>query len=357
MDSKDFLHQLLLTPSPTGSEQRIQRVVRERMKRYADSIDTDLHGNVIMAINPTAERRIMLAGHCDQIGLMVRHISSEGFLFVSALGGVDVGALHASRVTVHGEKGPIHGVIGRKAIHLQSAEERDRTKNDIEKIWIDIGARSRREAEKLVKIGDTATFELRVLDLANNLFASPGLDDKVGLFVVLEAFRICSTKGRSLKASSVGLFAVSTVQEELGLRGSATSTFGVHPTVGIAVDVTHATDNPTNENSKAIPCLLGAGPAISSGPNINPVVESMLKAAAKKTRSPFQLAPTTRPLGNDANSMQLSRGGVATAALGIPNRYMHTPVEVCSYKDLEWATKILSQFVASITPKTDFRPL
>jgi len=357
MDSKDFLHQLLLTPSPTGSEQHIQRLVRERMKRYADSIDTDLHGNVIMALNPQAERRIMIAGHCDQIGLMVRHISSDGFLFVSALGGVDVGALHASRVTVHGEKGPIPGVIGRKAIHLQSAEERDRTKNDIEKIWIDIGARSRREAEKLVKIGDTATYELKILDLANNLFASPGLDDKVGLFVVLEAFRICSTKKRSLKGSSVGLFAVSTVQEELGLRGSATSTFGIHPTVGIAVDVTHGTDNPTNENGKAIPCLLGAGPTISSGPNINPVVGAMLKAAAKKTRSPFQPAPTTRPLGNDANSMQLSRGGVATAALGIPNRYMHTPVEVCSYKDLESAIKILSQFVTSITPKTDFRPL
>lgn len=357
MDSKDFLHQLLLTPSPTGSEQPIQRLVRERMKRYADSIDTDLHGNVVMAINPTAERRIMIAGHCDQIGLMVRHISSEGFLFVSALGGVDVGVLHASKVTVHGERGPISGIIGRKPIHLQSAEERDRTKNDIEKIWIDIGARSRREAEKLVTIGDTVTFELRVLELGNNLFASPGLDDKVGLFVALETFRICSTKKRSLKGSSVGLFTVSTVQEELGLRGSATSTFGVHPLVGIAVDVTHATDNPSNENSKAVQCLLGAGPTISSGPNINPVVGSMLKAAAKKTRSPFQLAPSTRPLGNDANSMQLSRGGVATAALGIPNRYMHTPVEVCSYKDIEWATNILSHFVTSITPKTDFRPL
>jgi len=357
MDSKEFLHQLLMTPSPTGAEQRIQRVVRENMKRYADTIDTDLHGNVIVAINPKAERRIMLAGHCDQIALMIRHISSEGFLYVSALGGVDVGALHAAKVTVHTESGPVPGIIGRKPIHAQSADERDKTKNDIEKIWIDIGARNKREAEKRVQIGDTATFELGVLDLGNNLFSGPGLDDKVGLFVAMEALRVCSTKKRALKNSSVGLFAVSTVQEEIGLRGATTSAYGVDPVVGIAIDVTHASDNPGNENTKATPCLLGAGPTIASGPNINPVVEKMLKAAAKKSRSPFQIAPSTRPLGNDANSIQTSRAGVAAAAIGIPNRYMHTQVEVCSYKDLEWATKIISQFVLSITPKTDFRPL
>jgi putative aminopeptidase FrvX len=357
MESKEFLHTLLLTPSPTGAEQRIQRVVRERMKQYADSIETDLHGNVIVAINPTAERRIMLAGHCDQIALMVRFISTEGYLYVSALGGIDVGALHASKVTVHSEDGPIPGVIGRKPIHVQSAEERDKTKNDIEKIWIDIGARSKREAEKRVKLGDTVTFELGILELGNNLIASPGLDDKVGLFVALETLRTCASKNRALKNSSVGLFSVSTVQEEIGLRGATTSAYGVDPVVGIAIDVTNATDNPGNENTKATPCILGAGPTISSGPNINPVVEKMLKAAAKKTRSPFQIAPSTRPLGNDANSIQTSRAGVAAAAIGIPNRYMHTPVEVCSYKDLEWAIKILSQFVLSITPKTDFRPL
>ncbi len=357
MESKEFLHKLLLTPSPTGAEQFIQRVVREKMKRTADSIDTDLHGNVIVAINPGAERRIMIAGHCDQIALMVRFISAEGYLYVSALGGIDVGALHASQVTVHSENGPIPGIIGRKPIHAQSTEERDKTKNDIEKIWVDIGARSKREAEKRVKLGDTITFKLEVLELGNNLFSGPGLDDKVGLFVALETLKLCSANKRALKNSSVGLFAVSTVQEEIGLRGATTSAYGIDPTVGIAVDVTHATDNPGNENTKATPCILGGGPTISSGPNINPVVEQMLKAAAKKTRSPFQISPSTRPLGNDANSIQTARAGVAAAAIGIPNRYMHTPVEVCSYKDIDWATKILAQFVLSITPKTDFRPL
>lgn len=357
MDSKDFLHQLLLTPSPTGAEQPVQRIVRERMKRFADTVDTDLHGNVIMAINPNAERRIMLAGHCDQIGLMVRHISNDGFLYVSALGGIDVGALHATKVTIHTENGPIKGIIGRKPVHMQSSDERDKTKNDIEKIWIDIGARGKREAEKSVKLGDVITFDLGVTELGNNLFASPGLDDKVGLFVAIETLRLCSLKKRNLKNNSIGVFAVSTVQEEIGLRGSTTSAFGVNPTVGIAIDVTHSSDNPANENPKMTPCLLGAGPTISKGPNVNPVVESMLKAAAKKCRAPFQISPSTRPLGNDANSIQTTRGGVATGAIGIPNRYMHTPVEVCSYKDLDYAIKILVQFINSITPKSDFRPL
>ena len=351
MESKDFLHKLLETPSPTGAEQQVQRLVRDRMKKYADLIETDLHGNVIAAVNPKASRKIMLAGHCDQIALMIRHISSDGFLYVSALGGVDIGVLHGARVMVHGRK-MVVGIVGRKPIHAQSSEERDRTKNDIDKIWIDIGAKNRKEAEKVVAIGDTITFQLSVLELGNNLICCPGLDDKVGLFVAMETLRLCASK-----KLHVGLYAVSTVQEEVGLRGATTSAYSIHPEVGIAIDVTHASDNPGNENTKATPCVLGSGPTIPSGPNINPVVEKMLKEAAKKTRSPFQLAPSTRPLGNDANSIQIARGGVAAAALGIPNRYMHTQVEVCSYKDIESAIKILTHFVTSITAKTDFRPL
>lgn len=352
MDSKDFLHKLLTTPSPTGYEQPVQRLVRERMKQHADMIETDLHGNVIVALNPKAERKVMLAGHCDQIGLMVRHITSEGFVYVSTLGGMDIGVLHGARITIHSEKGPVEGIVGRKPIHAQSADERDKTKNDIEKIWLDIGAKNKKEAEKLVSIGDCATFKLGVLELGNGLICSPGLDDKVGLFVAMETLRVCARR-----KLNVGLYAVSTVQEEVGLRGAATSAFGISPDVGIAIDVTHATDNPGHENSKAAPCKLGAGPTITSGPNTNPVVGKLLREAAKRTKTPFQPAPSPRPLGNDANSIQVSGRGVATASIGIPNRYMHTQVEVCSYKDLEGAIKILAGFVQAITAKTDFRPM
>jgi endoglucanase len=351
MDSKDFLHQLLRTPSPSGYEQPVQRLVRDRMKEYADLVETDLHGNVIVALNPDAERKVMLAGHCDQIALMVRHISAEGFLYVSAIGGIDVGVLHGTRVTVHTAKGPLAGVIGRKPLHHQSSEERERPKNDIEKIWIDIGAKNKREAERKVALGDTATFHLDVLELGNNLVSAPGLDDKVGLFVALETVRACV--GKKL---SVGLYAVSTVQEELGLRGATTSAYAINPEVGIAIDVIHASDNPGNENTRAVPCKLGAGPTISRGPNTNPVVEGLLHEAARRTKTPYQVSPFARPLGNDANSIQIARGGVAAAGIGIPNRYMHTQAEVCSYKDIEGAVKVLASFVTNITAKSDFRP-
>lgn len=350
-ESRAFLDQLLTTPSPTGFEERIQALVRKRMTPFADTIESDLHGNLIVAINPDAEKRVMLAGHCDQIGFMITHISNEGFLYVSPLGGIDVGVLYGAQVTIHGEKGPVEGIFGRKPIHQQSAEERASMKLDISKVWIDIGAKNKKEAEKLVNIGDSATFKLGVMQLGSDFICAPGLDDRVGLFIVMEALRLC--KNSKL---NVGLFSVSTVQEEVGLRGASTAAYTVNPEVGIAVDVTHASDNPASEGAKGVPCKLGAGPAICRGPNINPVVERLLVASAKKAKIPYQPAPSSRLLGNDANAMQVVRGGIAAGSIGVPNRYMHTQVEVCSLKDLENCAKLLAQFVKSITTKTDFRP-
>lgn len=350
-ESKKFLFDLLTTPSPTGYEQKIQRVIRKRMAQHASKIESDLHGNLFVEINPTAKRKVMLAGHCDQIGLMVKHISKEGFLYLAALGGIDVGVLPGARVLVHAHSGPISGVIGRKPIHLQTAEERGKGASDIEKIWVDVGAKNKKEIEKKIEIGDPVTFELGVQELSNDLISSPGLDDKAGVFIVMEALRLCA------KAKlSVGLVSVSTVQEEVGLRGARTAAFTVDPEVGIAVDVTHASDNPGQDNTKSVPCNLGAGPCVSRGPNTNPVVEKMLIASAKKFKIPYQIAPSAGILANDANAIQVSRGGVAAASIGVPNRYMHTQSEVCSLKDLENSAKLLAEFIKSINSKTDFRP-
>lgn len=350
-ESKAFLHKLLTAPSPTGFEQPVQRIVREHMKRHADTIETDLHGNVIVGINTKASRRVMLAGHCDQIGFMVKHISKEGFVYVGALGGIDAGVLHGAHVTIHGSSGAVDGVFGRKPIHMQTGEERDRMKLDLEKMWIDIGASSQKEAEKKIQIGDPVTFKLGVTELGKELVCSPGLDDKVGLFIAMEALKLCAKS-----KLDVALYAVSTVQEEVGLRGAKTAAYAIDPEVGIAIDVTFASDNPGNENSKAVPCKLGGGPCISRGPNINPVVEKMLLASAKKAKIPVQAAPSAKLLGNDANSIQVSKRGVATGSIGIPNRYMHTQSEICHYKDLENSAKLLAQFTKDITKKTDFTP-
>ncbi len=350
-ESKEFLYKLLTTASPTGFETGIQRVVKRRMQKYADSVETDVHGNLMVGINLKAERKVMLAGHCDQIGLMVTYVTDEGYLSVSALGGIDAGVLPGSLVTVHTEKGDLNGIVGRKPIHLQSPEERGKGVTEVNKAWVDIGAKNKKEAEKLVRIGDPVTFKLGVTELKNDLIVSPGLDDKAGLFVVMEALRLCSRQ--KLK---VALYAVSTVQEEVGLRGARTAAYGISPDVGIGVDVTFADDNPGKGSIKGVPIKLGGGPVITRGPNINPIVEKMLIEAAKRSKMKYQLEPSPAMLGNDTNAMQITRSGVATASVEIPNRYMHSQVEVCSLSDLENAAKLLAAFVQNITPRTDFRP-
>lgn len=352
MIERDFLFQMLETPSPSGFEQPLQRLVRNRIGKYADSVETDLHGNVIVGLNTKAARRVMICGHADQIGLMIKHISNEGFLYVMAIGGIDVAVLHGAKVAVHGKGGAIPGVIGRKPIHKQNGEERDKTKHEIEKIFIDIGASSKKEAEKIVSVGDPVTFELSPVLLKNDLITCPGLDNKVGVFVAMETLRLCA------KAKlDVALYAVSTVQEELGLRGATTSAYSVDPEVAIAIDVTHSTDSPAFDGSKDPCCKLGGGPGLYRGPSINPIVADLLEQSAKSSKVAFQTLPAARPVGNDSSSIQLSRGGVATGSVGIPNRYMHSSAEVVSLKDVEGAIRLLVKFITSITKKSDFRPL
>jgi tetrahedral aminopeptidase len=356
-ESRDFLQELLLTPSPSGFEQKIQKKIKKRMSRFADEISIDVHGNLIAAFNPDAKIRVMLAGHCDQIGMMVHHIDDQGYLYVNQIGGIDPVVLPGSPVTIHAEDGPIEGVVGHKPVHLTSASERGKPV-DFSKVWIDIGAKNGVEARKKVSNGDSITFKLHVTKLGDTLIASPGCDNKVGAFVVMEALRLVAgkIKGKDKKKFPVGIFSVSTVQEEIGLRGAQTSAYGINPHVGIAVDVTHATDNP-GADAKSIGVMkLGHGPGIARGPNINPVLENILRATSKKKRIPIQLYAAPRGTGTDANAIQVTRSGVAAALVSIPNRYMHTSVEVVDLKDLESTSKLIAETVLSFTSRTDFTP-
>ncbi len=349
-DAYEFLKEIQETPSPSGYEQPVQRIVRRRMKSCADKIETDVHGNVIVALNPEGSPRVMLAGHCDQIGLMVRYIDDNGFLFFGAIGGIDPSVVPGSRVVVHTRHGPVDGVIGRKPIHVLKPEERG-AKIELREMWIDIGAKNRKEAQEVVNIGDPVTFRLEMIRLANDLVTSPAFDNKCGTFVVMEALRLCSTK-----KLNCALFAVSTVQEEVGLRGARTSCYGVDPQAGIAVDVTHATDYPDIDKRVNGEIKLGGGPAISTGPNINPPLEQLIVSTAKARRIDIQMEAAPGGTGTDANAMQLSRAGVATALVSIPNRYMHTQVEVISLSDLESAARLIAETVARINRRTQFIP-
>ena len=349
-ESYDFLKALQETPSPSGFEQPVQRIVRKRMKPFAGSIETDVHGNVIVGLNPKGSPRVMLAGHCDQIGLMVNYIDDNGYIFVLAIGGLDPSVLPGSRVVVHSKNGPIDAVIGRKPVHVLKPEERG-AKLELRELWVDIGAKNKKETEQVVSIGDPITFRLEMIHLGNDLVTSPAFDNKCGTFVVMEALRLCS-----IKRIKCALFAVSTVQEEVGLRGARTSCYGVDPQVGIAVDVTHATDYPDIDKRINGDIKIGSGPTISTGANINPPLEALLVKTAKARKIPFQMEAAPGGTGTDANAIQLSRSGVATALVSIPNRYMHTPVEVVSLGDLEAAAKLIAETVAAIDGKSKFIP-
>jgi endoglucanase len=345
-----FLKNLLLTPSPSGYERPVQDVVRAWANMYADEVRTDRHGNVIAVRNSGGQPRIMLAGHCDQIGLMVQHIDDNGFLYVQPIGGWDMQILLGQHLTVWAKNGPLAGVVSRRAPHLLTSEERNKVPLFTD-IWVDIGARDCKEAEEAVTHGDPVTVALAYRDLRNGLATSPAMDDKVGVWTVMEALRLLES--RPLQAA---VYCVSTVQEEVGLRGAATSAYGIHPTVGIAVDVCHATDTPGNDKKQLGETRLGAGPALFRGPNINPRVLERLEDAARAHEIAVQVRGTPRATGTDANVMQISRDGVATGLVGIPNRYMHSPVEVVSLEDLDRAARLLAEFCAAVTPQMDWTP-
>jgi putative aminopeptidase FrvX len=346
----DFFKRLLATPSPSGYEEPIQRVVREYVASFADSVTTDLHGNVIAAKNPAAPLRVMFAGHCDQIGMLVSHVNDAGFLYAQTIGGWDAQQLIGQRMTVWTSNGPVPAVISRKPIHLLSDEERKQVVK-LDDLWLDIGAKSKEEALGVVRIGDPITLQLGYQEMRNNLANSPAMDNKAGLWVCIEALRRASQQ--SLQC---GVFAVSTVQEEIGLRGARTAAFSVDPHIGIAVDVTHATDCPTIDKRQQGDIALGGGPVVFRGPNMNPRVVDRLLTAAQQREIGYQLAASGKAQPNDSNVLQTNRGGVATGLISIPNRYMHSAVEVISLDDIDRAADLLATFVVGLTPSDDFTP-
>jgi endoglucanase len=349
--SLDFLKALLECPSPSGYESRIQGVVRAFAEGFADEVETDVHGNVRVGKNLDAELRVMLAGHCDQIGMLVSHIDEEGFVYAQTIGGWDPQQLIGQRMVIWADNGPLDAVISRKPIHLLTDSERKQVVQ-LHDMWLDIGAKDRAEAASLINVGDPVTLRLGFQLMRNNLANSPGMDNKTGVWVVMEALRRAS-KG----TLNCAVFAVSTVQEEIGLRGAKTAAYSIDPDVGIAVDVTHATDCPSIDKRQQGDIALGKGPVIFRGPNINPVVADRLRQTGKATDTPFQLSAIGRATPNDANPLQVSRAGVATGLLSIPNRYMHSAVETISLDDLDNAAQLLADFLGGLEQNEDFRPL
>lgn len=350
-ESVNFLKKLIETPSPSGFEAPAQKIFKEYVKKHADEIKTDVMGNVVGVLNPRGKIKVMLSGHIDEIGFMVRYVDDNGFVYFSTIGGVDPGVIAGQRLHIHGKNGPVLAVVGKTAIHLLDEEQRKKIMK-IHEFWLDIGAKNKKEALQKISIGDPVTFAFTYQQLGKDLVVSRSFDDKAGSFVVAEVIR--ALKGKKIKAAVYG---ASSVQEELGRRGVKPCAYSIDAQVGIAIDVTHATDYPDANKKKTGDIKMGAGPAISRGANINHKVFDLLLHAAQKGKIPHQVEGAPADSGTDATMMQLIRSGMATGLVSIPNRYMHTPSEVISLQDLENTVKLIAAFIEKLDDKTNFNPI
>ncbi len=347
---KIFFRELVEAPSPSGFEEPAQEVYRKFVKKYSDEVKTDVHGNVIALRKGKGKLKLMVSGHADEIGFMVNFIDSDGFIYFRPIGGVDPSVLSGLKVDIYTSKGKVRGVIGRKAIHMMEKEEKSKTPK-LKDLWIDIGAKDKKQAESIVSVGDPITFQLGMEEMRNDLVLTKATDNKAGVFATGALLKYLEKE-----KISVNLFCVSSVQEELGLRGARTSAFGIAPDLGLAFDVTIATDHPTTEKKKYGDISLNKGPVIARGANINSVVFDMLIETGKKNNIDYQIEAAPRATGTDANAMQLNRSGVATGLISFPNRYMHTPIEIVSLADIENAVKLAGEFVKKLNDKIDFTP-
>ncbi|MSU70698.1 MAG: M42 family peptidase [Opitutaceae bacterium] len=339
-----FLAELLHARSPSGYEGEAQAVFDRHVKPAADTYTKDALGNRLAMVNPSGDPVLMLAGHMDELGLIITYVNQDGFIYFDTIGGHDLGVISGRRVLIQAANGLVRGVTGKRAIHLMDEEDRKKVPKKHE-IWIDIGARSKKEALTRIAIGDVATYDHELELIHGSIGTARAFDNKVGAYIVGETLIRLAPGKKRLVAKVVG---VATSQEEVGVRGATTAGYAVNPHIAIAVDVGHATDHPDCDNRKYGETKLGGGPILCRGANINPRVFDRLLKAAKKLKIPHQLEADPRPTGTDARALQIGRGGVATGLISVPLRYMHTPSEVVDLQDVERCVQLLVEFATGL---------
>ncbi len=342
-----FFTELLEVPSPSGFEAPAQKIVRKYLSASADDISSDLNGNLIAYKKGSGKLKVMLVGHADEIGFMVNYIDENGYIYVKTLGGFDVNLLPGLRVDLHHEAKIVRGIMGKKAVHMMRGAE-DPPKLKIEDVWIDIGAKDKEDAQKRVSIGDIITYSSQVEMLSDDLIVTKATDNKAGVYVAAAVMNELAKK--KIKAN---LYAVSSVGEETTMKGARTSAYRIEPDIAIAIDVTFTSDIPGADKRIFGDVALGKGPTISLGAALHPAVNKRLQDLAAKHKIPVQIEISPGGTGTDADAIHGLRTGSATAVIGIPNRYMHSPNEVISLTDLDNAVKLLTEFVKSLDDKFD----
>lgn len=344
-----FLHRLLDTAGPSGFESAAARVWRDEAAGIGD-VTSDVAGNTTASVNPDGEVTVMLAGHIDEIGVIVTWIDDDGFAWIAPIGGWDPQVLVGQRIRFAGRHGDVIGVVGRKPIHLLKPDARDKAVK-FEDLWVDVGATSRADAESRLAVGDAGVIDTRAVELPNHRIASRAIDDRIGAFIVLEALRRYASSPGAAR-----VVAVATTQEEIAYHGGGAliAAGRLAPAMAIVVDVTHASDHPTAEKKDTGDHRLGGGPVLSRGSVVSPVAFGILRDAAERLKVPYTLQAAGRETSTDADFIHLAREGIATALVSVPNRYMHSPSEVVSLEDVDRTASLLAEACRAVTPATDF---
>lgn len=345
-ESREFLEKLIITPSPTGYESEGQKVWKEFISQYADNVESDAYGSAMAKLFINADvPTIMLEAHADEIGMVVQHISDKGFVTLNKLGGSDSTIARAKRVVIHSKKGRVTGVVGNTAIHLQENKNGGGKQPAWKDIYVDIGVSSREEALEMIQIGDPVTYADELEYLNDDIITGRALDNRIGGFIIAQAMKVLRNRKKDLK---VNVFALNSVQEEVGGFGARMMSFRHMPDAALVTDVTHATDTPGINNKEHGTVKLGQGPTVQHGGANHRAVVELIEKTAEEKEIDIQHEATSVRTGTDTDSIFYQKTGIPSALISLPLRYMHSPVETASLSDVENVIKLMAETVLAM---------
>ncbi|WP_018126682.1 M42 family metallopeptidase [Balneola vulgaris] len=350
--SNEFLEDLLITPSPTGFEKGGVKVWKNYVEQFSDEVVTDAYGSAAAKINTSGDvATVMLEAHCDEIGMVVQHITDNGFIYVNKLGGSDSTIARAKKVFIHNKRGRVVGITGNTAIHLQTTKNGGGKQPAWKDIYVDIGVSSKEEALELIQVGDPITYASDMEFLNDDILSGRALDNRMGGYIIAEAMRSLSERKSELK---VNVIALNSVQEEVGGFGARMMSYRFMPDVALVTDVTHATDTPGIDQKEHGTVEMGNGPTIQHGGANHPSVVSFLEDVCEKSSIEVQHEATSVRTGTDTDSIFYQQTGIPSALISLPLRYMHSPVETCNMKDVEALITIMVEAVLAMRPDQTF---
>lgn len=353
--TRSFLETLLITPSPTGYESEGQKVWTSYLKSYSDKTESDAYGSATARIETNSDvMTVMLEAHVDEIGMVVQHISDDGFVTLNKLGGSDSTIARAKRVYIHNKRGRVTGVVGNTAIHLQDSKNGGGKQPVWKDIYVDIGVSSKEEALELVQIGDPVTYTDEVEYLNDEIITARALDNRIGGFVIAQTMKNLYKNRKDLQ---VNVIALNSVQEEVGGFGARMMSYRHMPDVALVTDVTHATDTPGINKKEHGAVVLGEGPTVQHGGANHPKLVELIEKVASEKEIAIQHEATSVRTGTDTDSIFWQRTGIPSALLSVPLRYMHSPVETASMNDVEKLIELMTASVLAMKPDETFTVL